>query len=201
MTVKPCAEGEELAACGADCGGCVWIRDYEKAIGKRLNAPMTGCYQPCHSKTYDNAETVRAMVEAQGFVIAENGTLTVPDGAAIRMTVPTELLPRCPVCGRAMTMNLRSDERFVEDEGWLEASGRYSDFLQRWQTGRVLYLELGVGYNTPVIIKYPFWRRTAQNPQAVYACVNYGEALCPKELEGQAICIDGDIAAVLRELS
>ncbi len=159
------------------------------------------CSQPCHSRTYDNAETVRAMVEAQGFVAAEDGTLTVPDGAATKMTVPTELLPRCPVCGRPMTMNLRSDERFVEDEGWLEASARYSDFLQRWQTGRVLYLELGVGYNTPVIIKYPFWQRTAQNPNATYACVNYGEALCPKELEGQAICIDGDIAAVLRELS
>ena len=159
------------------------------------------CSQPCHSRTYDNWETVRAMVEVQGFVIAEDGTLTVPDGAAIKMTVPTELLPRCPVCGRPMTMNLRSDERFVEDEGWLEASARYSDFLRRWQTGRVLYLELGVGYNTPVIIKYPFWQRTAQNPNAIYACVNYGEALCPKELEGQAICIDGDIAAVLRELS
>ena len=159
------------------------------------------CSQPCHSRTYDNWETVRAMVEAQGFVAAEDGTLTVPDGAATKMTVPTELLPRCPVCGRPMTMNLRSDERFVEDEGWLEASARYSDFLQRWQTGRVLYLELGVGYNTPVIIKYPLWQRTAQNPNAIYACVNYGEALCPKELEGQAICIDGDIAAVLRELS
>ncbi len=97
-------------------------------------------------------------------------------------------------------MNLRSDDRFVEDEGWVEASGRYSDFLQAHQ-GRVLYLELGVGYNTPVIIKYPFWRMTARNPKAVYACINYDEAVCPKELGGQAVCIDGDVGAVLQTLS
>jgi hypothetical protein len=98
-----------------------------------------------------------------------------------------------------MTMNLRSDDRFVEDEGWMAASGRYSDFLQAHQ-GRVHYLELGVGYNTPVIIKYPFWRLTARNGNATYACINFGEAVCPKELDKQSICIDGDIGEVLQTL-
>ena len=115
------------------------------------------------------------------------------------MRIPTELIPKCPRCGKPMTMNLRSDDRFVEDEGWHVAAARYSDFL-RAHTGRVLYLELGVGYNTPGIIKYPFWRMTAQNPRAAYACINYGEATCPTEIEGQSVCIDGDIGEVLAKM-
>ena len=154
------------------------------------------CSEPCHEKTYDNAETVRRMVEAQGFVIAEDGTLTVPAGAAIEMTVPAELVPRCPVCGKPMVMNLRSDDRFVEDEGWHRAAERYESFL-RTRGGRMLFLELGVGYNTPAIIKYPFWNMTAENPDAVYACLNYDEAVCPAEIEGRSICLDGDIGAAI----
>ncbi len=154
------------------------------------------CSEPCHSKTYDNYETIRAMVVAQGWEIGPGNSLIRPEGATLNMAVPTELLPVCPVCGKPMTMNLRSDDRFVEDEGWMLASGRYSDFLQAHQ-GRVLYLELGVGYNTPVIIKYPLWRLTARNPMATYACINYGEAVCPKELDKQAVCIDGDVGEVL----
>ena len=155
------------------------------------------CSEPCHQGTYDNYGTVRAMVLAQGWEIGPDNALICPEGVTLKMTVPTELLPVCPVCGKPMTMNLRSDDRFVEDEGWMLASGRYSDFLQAHQ-GRVLYLELGVGYNTPVIIKYPFWRLTARNPAATYACINYGEAVCPKELGKQAICIDGDVGEVLK---
>lgn len=157
------------------------------------------CSEPCHRSTYDNYEAIRAMVLSQGWEIGPDQALTVPDGVTLQMMVPSGLLPVCPVCGRPMTMNLRSDDRFVEDEGWLLASGRYSDFLQAHQ-GRVLYLELGVGYNTPVIIKYPFWQMTAQNPAATYACINFGEAVCPKELDKQAICIDGDIGEVLQAL-
>ncbi|MBR4192777.1 MAG: Sir2 silent information regulator family NAD-dependent deacetylase [Oscillospiraceae bacterium] len=159
------------------------------------------CSEPCHDKTYDNSKTVRAMVLAQGWEIGQDNALIRPEGVTLRMAVPTELLPVCPVCGRPLTMNLRSDDRFVEDEGWMLASGRYSDFLQRWQSGRVLYLELGVGYNTPVIIKYPFWRLTARNPAATYACINYGEASCPREIEKQSVCIDGDVGELLQALS
>ena len=158
------------------------------------------CSEPCHDKTYDNYGAVRAMVLAQGWEIGPDNALIRSEGVTLKMAVPTELLPVCPVCGKPMTMNLRSDDRFVEDEGWMLASGRYSDFLQRGQSGRVLYLELGVGYNTPVIIKYPFWRLTARNPMATYACINYGEAVCPKELGKQAVCIDGDVGELLQAL-
>ncbi len=154
------------------------------------------CSEPCHNKTYENEETVREMVLSQGWEISADSSLILPDGAALKMTVPSELLPRCPVCGRPMAMNLRSDDRFVEDEGWHEAAERYSNFL-RTRTGKVLFLELGVGYNTPAIIKYPFWNMTDKDPQAVYACVNHGDAACPREIAGRSICIDGDIGAVI----
>lgn len=115
------------------------------------------CSKPCHQKTYDNYETVRAMVLSQGWEIGANNALIHPTERTLAMAVPSALLPLCPVCGRPMTMNLRSDNKFVEDEGWHLASQRYSRFLQT-HGGKLLYLELGVGYNTPVIIKYPFWQ-------------------------------------------
>ena len=157
------------------------------------------CSVPCHLSTYDNEETVRAMVLSQGFGIDETGALTVPEGVTPRMTVPAELVPRCPVCGELMTMNLRADDRFVEDEGWHQAAERYSLFIRRHSNLRVLYLELGVGGNTPAIIKYPFWRLTAENPKAVYACLNRSMAVCPGEIRGQSICLDGDIGVNLAQ--
>lgn len=141
------------------------------------------CARPCCQETWDNEAQVRAMAAA------ERG-----------MRVPTDLLPRCPVCGGPATTNLRVDGRFVQDEGWHAAAARYQDFLRRHRTGRVLYLELGVGSNTPVIIKYPFWRLTAQNPEAVYACVNAGQAWAPEGLGDRAILVDGDLGPVLRAL-
>lgn len=132
------------------------------------------CSEACHDKTYDNEETVRAMVEAQGFEIRPEGGLYLPEGAAPSMSVPDELIPYCPVCGKPMTMNLRADDTFVQDEGWYAAAKRYEAFLEKCMDKRVVFLELGVGYNTPGIIKYPFWRMTAANPRAVYACVNKG---------------------------
>lgn len=140
------------------------------------------CSAPCCQETFDNESAVTAMVAHQE-----------------DMRIPTELIPKCPRCGRPLTLNLRSNDKFVEDAGWHEAAERYSDFI-RTRTGHVLYLELGVGYNTPVIIKYPFWQMTAQNPDALYACVNYGEAACPKEIEKQSVCIDADIGKVLSAL-
>ena len=157
------------------------------------------CSEPCHQKTYDNEAAVRAMVLSQGWQIGEDNELTAPEGVTLKMAVPTELLPRCPVCGKPMMMNLRSDDRFVEDAGWHRAAERYEDFL-RTRGGKMLFLELGVGYNTPAIIKYPFWNMTAGNPDAVYACINYGEAVCPAEIEGRSVCIDGDIGDILNAL-
>ena len=108
------------------------------------------CSKPCHQQTYDNEEQVRRMIEAQGFVIGEDNSLTVPEGVTLKMSIPTELIPRCPVCGEQMTVNLRSDHTFVEDEGWHQAAERYDNFV-RTRGGKVLFLELGVGYNTPVL--------------------------------------------------
>ena len=138
------------------------------------------CSRPCHSKTYDNEEAVRAMLAQQN-----------------SMKIPGELVPHCPVCGAPMSMNLRADGSFVEDSGWHKAARRYEEFLRRHEEMRVLFLELGVGGNTPGIIKYPFWRMTYQNPRAVYACVNLGEAWAPKEIAERSVCIDGDIGETL----
>ena len=138
------------------------------------------CSVPCCQETWDNRDAIQAMLTQQ------------KDRA-----IPTDLLPRCPRCGRPLTMNLRSDDTFVQDEGWYQAADRYAAFLRRHERGRVLYLELGVGYNTPGIIKYPFWQRTLQNPQATYVCLNEGQAAAPQAIAGQSLCLDGDIGEIL----
>ena len=150
-------------------------------------------------KTYDNEEWVMKAMEAQGFVKDSENVFQPPKDGTLLMRIPTELIPTAPN-GDPVTMNLRSDDTFVEDAGWRKASAAYSDFLRRHDNLHVLYLEIGVGANTPVIIKYPFWQMTRDNRQATYACLNYGESYCPKEIEKQAICLDGDTAEVLEEL-
>ena len=142
------------------------------------------CSEPCCNETFENEDIMRQMVERQK-----------------DMRIPSELLPVCPHCGKPLTMNLRSDNRFVEDEGWHRAAERYNNFLRTRKNQRILFLELGVGYNTPVIIKYPFWQMTAKNRNATYVCINYGEAVCPQEIKKQSICIDSDIREVLRKIS
>lgn len=155
------------------------------------------CSEPCHFNTYDNEPIIRKMMTAQGYGEKADGTMALPEGGRAQMTVPTELLPYCPRCGKPMTMNLRADDTFAEDEGWHAAAERYENFLRTRAGQKVLFLELGVGDNTPGIIKYPFWRMTAKNPDATYACLNNGEAVCPREIERRAICIDGDIGTCL----
>ena len=141
------------------------------------------CSDPCHQATYDNEAAVRRMIAEQ-----------------TDMRVPSELIPRCPKCGKPMTMNLRCDDSFVQDEGWYFAAWLYEDFLHQNVNGRILFLELGVGGNTPGIIKVPFLRMTAQNPRATYACINLGEAVTMRGLEAQSILLDADIGKVLSEL-
>lgn len=138
------------------------------------------CSRPCHLKTYDNEAAVKRMVEEQK-----------------NMRIPSELIPYCPVCGAPMTMNLRIDQTFVEDNGWHKAASRYQDFLRQHKGQSILYLELGLGGNTPGIIKYPFWKMTYQNPKAVYVCINLSEAYIPTEIKKQSINIVGDIKEVL----
>ena len=141
------------------------------------------CSGPCRQETFDNEEVIREMMRRQ-----EN------------MRVPSELVPVCPHCGRPMIMNLRCDDSFAEDEGWHRAAERYENFLRTRSGQKLLFLELGVGYNTPVIIKYPFQRMAAREPAAVYACINMGEADAVRGLEDRSIMIDDDIGAVLDKL-
>ena len=154
------------------------------------------CSEPCHEETYDNEKQIRAMWEFRD-----------------EMKVPTELVPRCPVCGKPMRMNLRADHTFVTNKGWHKASKQYEKFLQtrniigpqgqqehQADSGKVLFLELGVGGNTPGIIKYPFWQMTEKNPNAAYACINFGEAVVPLKIEKQSICINDDIGEVLKKM-
>lgn len=140
------------------------------------------CSEPCHQKTYDNEETVRKMLVQQK-----------------NMRIPAELIPHCPKCGRPMVMNLRCDNAFVQDEGWYAAANRYKNFIRRHRNSHILLLELGVGMNTPVIIKYPFWRMTSENPNAVYCSINLSESICPTEIKARSICISNDISCALND--
>ena len=158
------------------------------------------CSEPCCAETFDNEALVRQMVEAQGYVIEPDGSLTVPENTILKTRIPSELVPCCPHCGKPMSMNLRADDTFVEDEGWHTAAERCGEFLRRHEGQKLLFLELGVGYNTPVIIKYPFWRMTAHNPNARYCCINKGNAWIPNEIRKQSIVFDADIGAVLASL-
>ncbi len=141
------------------------------------------CSKACHDQTYDNEEIVRQMIDKQQ-----------------EMKIPTELIPKCPVCGAPMTMNLRCDSLFVQDKGWYAAAERYKQFICRHKNLHILFLELGVGGNTPAIIKYPFWKMTEENPHAVYACINMGEAFCPSIILKQSICVDKNIGTVISDI-
>lgn len=179
------------------------------------------CSTPCHQNTYDNVELVHQMVEVQGFSIIsnrpnkeveknikedakesrpnilQNSDILIQSDTSLKMKVPSELVPHCPQCGRPMTMNLRADNTFVEDEGWHQAAFRYQDFLRRHKNLNILFLELGVGYNTPGIIKYPFWQMTDKWEKASYVCINAGDAAAPEEIKNKSICINGDIGEVI----
>ena len=154
---------------------------------------------PTVQKTWDNEEWVMQAMAAQGFVKNTDGSFVMPEDGKVAMRIPTVLIPRSPEDERKVMPNLRSDDSFVEDEGWHRASAAYANYLRQHQGQHVLYLEIGVGSNTPVIIKYPFWQMTNDNPNAVYCCLNYDEAYCPKQIEARSICIDGDTGTLLRE--
>jgi SIR2 family protein len=151
-------------------------------------------------KTYDNEESVRAMLTAQGFAFAEDGTLLPPENGAPAMAIPSDLIPYCLDDGMEMATNLRADASFVEDAGWHAAAARYTDYLMHTEGRRTLLLELGVGMNTPGIIKYPFWRMTAERADVTFATVNLGMRYVPPEIAPRSMIINGDIAKTLREL-
>lgn len=142
------------------------------------------CEEPCCMETFYNKEVILQMVKRQK-----------------DMKIPTELIPKCPYCSRNLTMNLRCDDNFVEDEGWHYAQIRWENFLKKHQKDKILLLELGVGFNTPGIIKYPFWEIAANNCKAVYVCINKGESFCPEEISGRSVCINADICKIVEKIS
>lgn len=161
------------------------------------------CSGPCRQETYDNKRQVVEMLKAQGFLFEKNGEnnfLVLPEGQKTKMQIPTELIPRCPWCGRPMGMNLRADNTFVEDEGWHRAAERYNVFLCCHRNLKTVFLELGTGMNTPAIIKFNFWRMTGEQMESVYGCINLGEAWAPDEIKEKSICINADIGQTLQEM-
>ena len=156
--------------------------DKKRLFYTQVDYGLFQCGEPFCQETFDNKDIIFEMFKQQK-----------------DMKIPTELLPVCPHCGKSLTMNLRSDDKFVEDEGWHRAAERYENFLRTRAGGKILFLELGVGYNTPVIIKYPFWQMTAKNPNATYACINKGQAVCPAEIRHKSICINDDISNTINK--
>lgn len=157
--------------------------DKERLFYTQGDYGLFQCSEPCKPVTYDNEDIIRRMYENQN-----------------DMKIPTELIPKCPNCGKPLIMNLRSDDKFVEDEGWHKACARCDEYVHT-HNGKVLYLELGVGYNTPVIIKYPFWQMTAKNPAATYACINFDDSGCPDLIKDRSILIESDIGAVFDDIA
>ena len=176
--------------------------DKERLFYTQGDYGLWQCSRPCHKKTYDNYDTVKEMLFAQGFGISADGELLPPtvDFESIKMEVPTELIPRCPVCGEPMTMNLRADETFVQDEGWERASERYSKFLGTRKNKKTLFIDIATGMNTPTIVKFSFWRLVNEWSKATYACLNLGEAFAPEEIAEKSICIDGDIGDIIERI-
>lgn len=157
--------------------------DKERLFYTQGDYGLFQCSVPCCQKTYDNEHSIRSMMAEQ-----------------MNMRIPSDLIPLCPVCGKPLTMNLRADDRFVQDEGWHQASDRYRRYLEAHRDARVLFLELGVGYNTPGIIKFPFWQMTARYSNGFYVCINDGDAACPESIETKSLCINADIGVVLKQL-
>lgn len=183
-TLRKLVEGKDYFVLTTNVDHCFQKAGFDK---KRLfytqgDYGLWQCSEPCHQETYDNEAVVRRMVEEQR-----------------DMRVPSELVPRCPRCGKPMSMNLRADDTFVQDDGWYAAARRYEDFLRRHSGGALVYLELGVGMNTPGIIKYPFWQQVCKNPKASYICINQGQACAPPEIEKRSLCLNSDIGQILEK--
>ena len=170
--------------------------DKERLFYTQGDYGLCQCSKPCHDRTYDNEEIIRKMVLSQGFELEDNNLIVPPDGK-IKLTVLSELVPKCPKCGRPMSMNLRADNTFVQDDGWYKAQDNYQKFMENHRGQDILFIELGVGYNTPGIIKYNFWNYAANWKNSFYVCINKGEAYIPSEIKDKSIGIDADISEVV----
>lgn len=157
--------------------------DKDKIFAVQGDFSLFQCSKPCRQETFYNEKYIREMIKYKK-----------------EMKIPTELIPKCPYCGRNMSMNLRADSTFVQDKNWDKQKLKYEKFLKNSNNSKILFLELGVGFNTPSIIKYNFWRMTLNNKKSVYASINLGECYSASDIEERSICIDADISEVLKKL-
>ena len=157
--------------------------DKDKIFAVQGDFSLFQCSKPCRQETFYNEKYIREMIKYKK-----------------EMKIPTELIPKCPYCGRNMSMNLRVDSTFVQDKNWDKQKSKYENFLKNSYNSKILFLELGVGFNTPSIIKYNFWRMTLNNKKSVYASINLGECYSASDIEERSICIDADISEVLKKL-
>ena len=157
--------------------------DKDKIFAVQGDFSLFQCSKPCRQETFYNEKYIREMIKYKR-----------------EMKIPTELIPKCPYCGRNMSINLRADDTFVQDKNWHNQKPKYEEFLKISNDSKILFLELGVGFNTPSIIKYNFWRMTLNNKTSVYASINLGECYSASDIEERSICIDADISEVLKKL-
>ncbi len=158
------------------------------------------CEVPCHNKTYDNKELVFQMLLSQNFLEKTQNGYKITDKSMWKMQIDSSLIPKCPVCGRNMTMNLRADDTFIQDEGWEKHAKLYEEFLEKEKDKKLLLMEFGVGYNTPIIIKYPFERMTYLNENTNLIRFNKDYAICSKEISNKTILFDESIEMILSKL-
>lgn len=158
------------------------------------------CELPCRNETYDNKDAVFKMLFSQNFLEKTDNGYALADKSKRKMTIDASLIPKCPICGRNMTMNLRSDDSFVQDDGWVKHANLYENFLNRAKGKNLLLMEIGVGYNTPIIIKYPFEKTTCSDDKTYLIRINKDYAFCPKEIENKTVLFDEDVKSVLESL-
>ena len=157
--------------------------DKDKLFKVQGDYSLFQCSVPCRQETFYNEKQIREMVKSRK-----------------DLKIPKELIPKCPHCGRNMSMNLRCDNTFVQDDNWYYSMDRYKKFLDESKNKNILFLELGVGYNTPAIIKYSFWDMALKNENSIYATVNLNDSYVPDNLKERSICIEYDISNTINLL-
>lgn len=158
------------------------------------------CSVPCHNKTYDNRELILQMLKSQNFITIKKGKIEITDKTEWKTKIDSALIPKCPVCSREMEMNLRSDDRFVQDDGWYVHAQNYQNFVDKTRNKKLVLLEIGIGYNTPAIIKYPFEQMTYTNKNTHLIRINKDYAICPDDIARKTILFDEDILKILENL-
>ena len=157
--------------------------DKEKVFAMQGSFKYIQCSKACHNKLYDATDLVKEMI---------NKTKDCK--------IPTELVPVCPVCGEKMEVNVRIDANFVQDENWYKQDKRYGEFLDKSQDKNLLLLEIGVGFNTPGIIRFPFEQMVYDNVNTHLVRINKDYAFASKEIEDKTILFNEDTNKIVEDL-